>query len=100
MPETTIFPIKGDFDALAVRRMRDELEQLAEQDSQQVELDLSGLEFIDSAGVGAVVLLYKRLLANGRDLRVRGLSGQPKQLFAKLRMDQTLPIDDNQNQDN
>lgn len=77
--------IDDDFDAAYVTRVRPQIDRLAEA-GEDVVLDLSKVDFIDSSGLGALVFLHKRLVANGHKLRVTGLKGQPLQLFTNLHL--------------
>lgn len=53
-------------------------------------LDFSSVEFIDSSGVGALVFLFKRLWAHGHTLRIVGAHGQPLRLIQHLALDRLL----------
>jgi anti-sigma B factor antagonist len=79
------FNIEDDLDATYVTRLRPQIERLAEA-GEDVFLDLSKVEFIDSSGLGALVFLHKRLVAKGHKLKVIGLKGQPLQLFTNLHL--------------
>lgn len=80
-----IFTIDEDFDAAAVTTLKPAFEELAAGD-EDVVLDLSRVEFLDSSGVGAIVFLYKRLRARGLMLLLRDPKGQPLGLLSHLRM--------------
>jgi len=86
---TVSFKIPEDMDAAGMRRLRPELERLADSDD-TVELDLSRVDFIDSSGVGGIVFLYERLRASGHDLRLSRVRPQPRKLFHNLRMTHLL----------
>jgi anti-anti-sigma factor len=77
--------IDDDLDAAYVSRVRPQIERLAQAD-EDVVLDFSKVEFVDSSGLGALVFLHKRLVSKGHRLRVVGLRGQPLQLFANLHL--------------
>ena len=77
--------IDDDLDAAYVSRVRPHIDHLAEAD-EDVVLDFSKVEFVDSSGLGALVFLHKRLVAKGHKLRVVGLGGQPLQLFTNLHL--------------
>ena len=77
--------IEEDLDAAFVSQMRSHIERLA-QAEEDVILDFSKVEFVDSSGLGALVLLHKQLIAHGHKLRVVGLRGQPLQLFTNLHL--------------
>jgi anti-anti-sigma factor len=80
-----VLRIDGDFDAAAARELRPRIETLALTPG-DVTIDMSGVEFVDSSGVGALVFLHKRLLEGGHRLRVTGLKGQPLELLTYLRL--------------
>ena len=84
--------IQGPFDALAAEKLRPEFDRLATSSSGDLTLDLSGVDFIDSSGIGAIVFLYKRMLGQKRRLEVSGLEGQPRALVRFLRIDRTIPV--------
>lgn len=77
--------ITDDMDAAAMTRLKPVFEELAA-GTEDVTLDLTDVEFVDSSGIGGLVFLYKRLRVSGRKLRLRGAGGQPLQLITHLRL--------------
>lgn len=53
---------------------------------EDVVLNLSGVEFMDSLGAGAVASLTKRLGFKGLQLKIIGLHGQPLRLLLELHL--------------
>jgi len=88
---TTNYMIQGSLDATGVAALKDDFETLAGH-GQDVILDLSATDFLDSSGVGAIVFLYKRLSAVGRQLELQGVDGQPLRLLEFLRVTSVVPI--------
>jgi anti-anti-sigma factor len=84
-----VIKLHDEFDAELVKSMRDELEAFS-QLSTNIVVDLNDVKFIDSSGIGAIVFLYKRLLAKDFNLSVVGLGTQPSELFKMLMLDQTI----------
>ena len=82
------FNIDDDLDASYVAQVRPEIERLADA-CEDVVLDLSKVEFVDSSGLGILVFLHKRLVSGGHSLKIVGLKGQPLQLFTNLHL---LPV--------
>ena len=82
------FNISDDLDASCVARIRPDIESLAGC-GEDVLLDLSKVEFVDSSGLGILVFLHKRLVSTGHKLKIVGLKGQPLQLFTNLHL---LPV--------
>lgn len=83
--------IEGDMDALTIKQLRNQFEEIIVNENGNVTVDISKVEFIDSSGIGALVFLYKRLTATGRSMLIKGVHGQPGDLFAFLRIDKTIP---------
>lgn len=81
----------GELDAIGAGSLREQLEKLAELDRDLV-LDLSGVSFLDSSGVGAIVFLFKRVLARGHRMSLAAARGQPLELLELLRMGQAIPM--------
>ena len=90
--DTATLRIVGELDALSVPEIRAELDRLVSDGDRQVLVDLSGLHLIDSSGVGALVSLFKRIRAEGRQFSVTGVHGQPMQIFEVLRLDHVFQI--------
>ncbi len=62
----------------------------------EIEVDLSDVSFLDSSGIGAIVYLYKRLVAEDRCMRIENVSGQPLEIFTLLRIGHAIPINSKQ----
>ena len=88
-----VIVINSDMDALAANKLRTEFEDLAQNGYSDVCLDLTGVCFVDSSGIGALVFLFKRLKAVGRTLELKGVHGQPLDLFKYLRIDKSIHIE-------
>ena len=77
--------LDGDLNASLLDDVWSNVEQLSEA-SEDVILDLSRVDFMDTHGVGAVVALMRRLSLKGLQLKVIGLHGQPLRLFLDLHL--------------
>jgi anti-anti-sigma factor len=86
----TLMRLEGSFDALSAPAARPALDALVSEHRSPVAIDMSALHSIDSSGIGAVVSVYKRVLAQGGRLSVQGLTGQPLALFQLLRLDRLM----------
>lgn len=87
MARTYVVP--GDMDASTMKQQREVFEGLAA-GGQDVVIDMSNVEFIDSSGVGGLVFIYKRLLESGRKLTLVNLPPQADQLLTFLRLKSIL----------
>ena len=55
-------------------------------------LDLSGVDYLSSAALGAIVGLYKRVTQSGGQLRLCGVNDQITELFQVMRLDTVLSL--------
>jgi anti-anti-sigma factor len=53
-------------------------------------VDMSSVGFIDAAGIGSLIYLYKQLQNNGRRMRLICKQGQPRELLSILHIDRTI----------
>ncbi len=75
----------GDCNAGFVGKMWSTIDRLSEA-RENVVLDLSGVDFIDSHGAGALASLIRRLALKGLQLKIVGLHGQPLRLLLDLHL--------------
>jgi anti-sigma B factor antagonist len=64
----TVLAVKGEVDVYTAPRLREKLVELASQGKRQIVVDLEGVEFLDSTGLGVLVGGLKRLRSNEGDL--------------------------------
>ena len=88
----TVIHLYGEFDAPASEKVRVEFEELVSKAAGHVVLDLSGVSFIDSTGMGLIIYAFKRRQAAGGEFRVSGAGGQPLELFKLLRVDRVIKL--------
>ena len=55
--------------------------QAAEEDVKNYVVDLSQVDFMDSAGLGTLVAMLKRVRERGGDMKVAGLQPKPQMVF-------------------
>lgn len=58
-----------------------------------VTLDLSGVEYISSAGLGVLLKTQKRLMGGGGKLRLSGVNAHLRDIFVYSGFDQLFEID-------
>ena len=82
--------ISGELDAVTVDDIRGELDQLVADGGDRVVVDLSALRLVDSLGVRALISVFRRVTAEGRQFEVTGVQGQPSSIFQVLRLDEVF----------
>jgi anti-sigma B factor antagonist len=90
--EETTLEIEGTLDAVTAPDLRAVVDLLVSEKRKAVTLELSSLRLIDSSGVGVIVSLFKRIRANGGQVKIVGLRDQPRAIFRLLRLDRVFPV--------
>ena len=90
--DVTVLHIRGELDALSCTDIRPVLDAIVDDGRRSVTVNLSELRLIDSSGVGVIVSLFKRIRANGGQVRIVGLRDQPRAIFRLLRLDRVFPV--------
>ncbi len=80
-------------DASKAPQFKDEITRRIEAGHSRFVLDLGGVDFVDSSGLGAIVACLKRLGPRG-DLAIAGAKGAVSRLFTLTRMDKVFPLHD------
>jgi anti-sigma B factor antagonist len=80
-------------DASNVREFKDAVQAMT-QESTQVVLDLSGVKFVDSSGMGTLIACLRQLNARKGDLRLSCMSSTVRALFELMRMHRVFSIHD------
>jgi anti-sigma B factor antagonist len=82
----------GALDALAGRDLRWQAEQAVQDGARRMRIDLSEVDFMDSAGLGTLVALTKLARRSDLDLVIHDVSSPVQQLIRMTRLDRFLPI--------
>lgn len=88
---TLVRPAEARLDALGAVAFKDRMKAVIEAAPGRVVLDLSGVGFIDSSGLGAVVAA-RRFLREGQAMDLAGLTGPVARVFRLTRMDMLFAI--------
>ncbi|MDG2340177.1 MAG: STAS domain-containing protein [Paracoccaceae bacterium] len=78
-------------DAACAIQFKDRFRELAPENKDRVILDLDGVDFVDSSGLGAIVGIMKLLAPNTR-LELSGMCETVKKVFTLTRMDRVFAI--------
>ncbi|MDD9727913.1 STAS domain-containing protein [Roseovarius sp. SK2] len=78
-------------DAASAIRFKDEMRTLTDDGADHVLLDLSGVAFVDSSGLGAIIASMKQM-GDGRRLDLAGLTPDVAKVFRLTRMDSIFVI--------
>lgn len=86
--------IMGDLDTeQAGEMLRRAFNLLYDKGQRTIVLDFSGVNIINSYGIGKVLMCYKRLKSEKGTLMVKPLQGFVKETFELLMLDKILPVE-------
>ena len=80
--DTLTVYLSGELDERMAARVRSEIDALAEESRvRRLVFDLSGLEFMDSSGIGLIIGRYKRMARRGGSVAVTGPGRRIDRIF-------------------
>ena len=73
--------------------LRDDLLEIIDQGVVELRMDLSGLTYIDSSGLGTLVTINKRVQEKNGRLVLMGARGLPMDLIKRTRLDKVFTLE-------
>ncbi|MGF1492813.1 MAG: STAS domain-containing protein [Microcoleaceae cyanobacterium] len=95
VPPVMILTPGGLLDGTKATSFRQEINKLVEDGAKTILIDFKDVSFMDSSGLGALVLALKSVRAAGGKLAVCSINEQIKILFELTSMDRVFPIFEN-----
>jgi anti-anti-sigma factor len=92
--DDAILTLAGDIDGRGADGLAIELDKAQHSCPGRVVLDFGQVDMITSAGLGTIIMSYKRLTATGRTLELRDLKPSVRQVFLMTGLDKLLDIGD------
>ena len=93
-PDITVFEIAGRLNlGNTLISVESAIKKLIADGSRRMVLDVSGLEFIDSAGIGTLLSCAGQMEKDGGRMRIAGAKGRVKHAFEIVHIDRVAPID-------
>ena len=90
----TILRVTGDLDVATAPRLRQEAVRVTSGGARHLVIDLSGVDFLDSTGLGVVVGVLKRVRGLGGSLQVVVTERRVRKVFEITRLDEILDLRD------
>ena len=88
----TVVSVYGELDVATSPDLRERLIRLVSEGRVQLVLDLDGVDFLDSTGLGTVVSALKRVRTHGGDLRLVCTEARITRLFQITGLDKAVPL--------
>lgn len=86
--------VSGELDAYTAKDLRGKLMPLTENNGNTVIVDLSGLDYMDSTGLGVFVGALKSSKNNGSKLILRNMTDRVRRLFEITGLDEIITFQD------
>jgi anti-sigma B factor antagonist len=90
--DATVFAVSGELDLTSSGELEDAIAELDGSETGLVILDLSGVDFMDSAGLAVVVKAHQRAEDAGRPFGLVNDSSQVRRLLSLTGMDKRMTI--------
>jgi anti-sigma B factor antagonist len=91
--DVTTLVVSGEVDAFTAPQLREKLMPLCKSD-QEVHLDLSKVDYMDSTGLGVLIGAYKSLRAHNGRLVLTGMSPRLNRLLQITGLTEIIDIED------
>ena len=93
-----VIDIKGDITAQSEDVLMDAYTRASEEGVEVIVLNFTGLEYMNSGGIGLLVTVLVRAQRQGQTVLAYGLSEHYRQIFELTRLDEAVGIHDNEDE--
>ena len=91
-PSVSTIAIRGDITSATEGPLMEAYATATTSESRTIVLDFSGLDYMNSGGIGLLVTLLVRVQRNGQRLLAFGLSEHYRQILTLTRLDEAIGI--------
>jgi anti-sigma B factor antagonist len=98
LPSASIIDIQGDVNAFAEDALMDAYAKAATPGIRYIILNFTGLEYMNSSGIGLLVTLLVRVNRQKQRLMAYGLSDHYRHIFELTRLNEAIAIFDSEQQ--
>jgi anti-sigma B factor antagonist len=89
---SNVLPLKGEIDLHVSPSVTASLDGIIDKKPERLVVDLSGVTYIDSAGLAALIQAMQKVEAYGGKFRLAGLQETVRSIFEISRLDQVFQI--------
>jgi anti-sigma B factor antagonist len=90
--ERSVVAVRGEIDAYTSPRLREQLTRLMDEGHHQIVVDLEGVEFMDSTGLGVLVASLKRAKEHDGDVSLVCTSPQILRVLSITGLDRVFQV--------
>jgi len=73
--------------------LKNQFQELLNQEFEEAVFDLTHVPFITSSGIGKFLIFYKNVMAKGKKMRIKGINDNLFELFRSIKLDQLFPVE-------
>jgi anti-sigma B factor antagonist len=92
--DSAVVTLRGEVDVYTAPAVREELYRLVDGGTRRIALNLRGMDFIDSSGLGVFVGVLKRVREASGDLELRALQPAARKVFEITGLTQVFSVTD------
>jgi anti-anti-sigma factor len=89
---STLLVLSGDLDHFSAPQFHQATHELLQGGCRQLTVDLGRVEFMDSAGLAALLVLYRQCINNNCELALQDETGRQENLYALAGLENVLPL--------
>src|SRR5262245_14027533 len=89
---SALLTLSGDLDHFSVPHFHETTRALLQAGCRQLTVDLGHVEYMDSAGLAALLVLYRNCVNEGCELALQDETGRQENLYALTGLDSVLPL--------
>ena len=90
-PQASLIDVRGRLTFFEVGVLRENISRLLGEGRKHIVLNLSGLQYLDSSGIGELASIYVMVLKGGGEMKVVGLSRNIEEVLKVTHLYQVFP---------
>jgi len=92
--EVTVLKLTGRLDSVSAPGLKDRVKACARNGQLHLVIDMAGIDFVDSSGLGSLVACLRSLNKGAGDMRLAALQDRVRAVFELIRLHQVFEIFD------
>jgi len=92
--DVEVLKLEGRLDASSAKDIKEKIELLTKGNRMKVVIDMGGIDFIDSSGLGSLVSSLRSVNKLGGDIKISALQDQVRAIFELTRLHRIFGIYD------
>ena len=87
----SLLDVSGRLTSFEIGALRESVSRLVKQSRKNIVLNLSGLQYLDSSGIGELARIYVSVVKEGGQMKVVGLSPRVEEILKITQLYQVFP---------